>query len=72
MGIHANESFSLEVVVGLFESREVCELLFNAMMRSGLRQHELNHKPSLSDEHSSLMSGLSNKGQFICVRDLIE
>jgi hypothetical protein len=72
LGIHANESFPLAVVVGISESRELYELFYATMARVGVPIEELNAKPILSDQHSALRSIGETRVHFWCLRHLIE
>jgi hypothetical protein len=72
MGIHANESFPLAVVVGLSESIELYDLFFQAMLKSGVSGEELHAKPFVTDQHPALMSACVHSPHFLCLRHLIE
>jgi hypothetical protein len=72
LAIHANESFPLALVIGISESVELYDLFFQAMRKFGISEEELNAKPYLSDQHTSLVSILRNRRHFFCLRHLIE
>jgi hypothetical protein len=72
MGIHANESFPLAIIIGLSESIELYDLFFSSMLKLGIDLNELRSKPYLSDQHSALLSVCSDKRHFLCLRHLIE
>jgi hypothetical protein len=72
LGIHANESFPLAIMIGLSESVELYQMFYDAMAKVGVSQRDLFSKPILSDQHSSLMAMGRGRPHFWCLRHLIE